>query len=98
MLPANEPKEYRFSGIAMNLNVQNLVEDGERKYDRLEFSIICWSDWHWDQLRKEWEENEFGKHPGFDGRAHASKRNASQVKYEREFWFDISEVFNRAPT
>jgi hypothetical protein len=42
---------------------------------------------------------EGSKHDGMERNpSHAAKRNASQVTYEREFWFDISEVFNRAPT
>jgi len=47
-------------------------------------------------LKKEWEENDFGMRPGFDREAHLGKREAAQVKYQREFWFDITEVFESA--
>jgi hypothetical protein len=92
------PKDYLFSGIAMELIRQSLIEDHHRKYDHLEFLITCWSDWHWEQLKKEWEANDFGRRPGFDGESHATKRIASQVRYERDFWFDISDVFDRVST
>jgi hypothetical protein len=89
------PKEARFSGINLELSAQHLIEDGIRKYDHLEFVIKCWSDFHWNLLKAEWEENDFGKRLGFDGEAHASKRSASEVTYERDFWFEITDVFNR---
>jgi hypothetical protein len=66
---------------------------GERKYDVLDLSITCWSDLHWNQLKQEWEENDLGMRHGFDREAHAAKHDASQVKYERQLWFDITEVF-----
>jgi hypothetical protein len=88
------PKNYRFSGIELNFKSQNLVEERKRKYDRLTFSIACWTDWHWDQLRNEWEKNDFGRRAGFNLKAHDTKRDLSQVRYEREFWFDIPEVFD----
>jgi hypothetical protein len=78
-------KEDRFSGIKMAPALQNMLTVEERKYDRLEFAVTCWSDWHWEQLKREWEENDFGMRPGFDREAHSAKRDASQVRYEREF-------------
>jgi hypothetical protein len=89
------PKDYQFSGITKTLKKQSLLESDGRRYDRLEFLISCWSDWHWNQLKQECETNDFGLRPGFDQTAHASKREASQVTYEREFWFDVTDVFNR---
>lgn len=90
------PEGYRFSGITKMLKQQSLIADSGKKYDRLEFLISCWSDWHWDQLKREWEANDFGKRPEFDQDAHSAKREASNVRYEREFWFDVSGVFDRA--
>jgi hypothetical protein len=89
------PENFRFSGIDMKLVKQRLVssDDGCRNYDALEFSVTCWSDWHWEQLKEEWEENGFGEHPDFSKEAHLAKRDASQMVYERTFWFDITEVF-----
>ena len=89
------PKDYRFSGITKTRKKQLLFEDGGKKYDCLEFLISCWSDWHWDQLKREWEANDFGMRPGFDREAHAAKRESARVQYQREFWFDISDVFDR---
>lgn len=89
------PKDYCFSGIDLKRNSQRLIEDGGRRYDILDFEISCWSDWHWEQLKQEWEDNDFGMRPGFDREAHAAKRNASQVRYGRQLWFDITEVFDR---
>jgi hypothetical protein len=90
------PKNYKFSGISKILQTQYVFDDDGKKYDYLKFLVSCWSDWHWDQLKREWEENDFGMRPGFDQAAHSAKREASRVQYEREFWFDISDVFDRA--
>jgi hypothetical protein len=90
------PKDYRFAGIQVKLDTQRMEEIDHKKYDILNFVVICWSDWHFEQLKKEWEENLSGTHPDFDAEAHDAKRIASQIRYEREFWFDVSDVFNRA--
>jgi hypothetical protein len=92
------PKDFRFSGIDLNIKEQRLVEGDSRIYDQLAFIVSCWSDWHWQQLKQEWEDNDFGIRSGFDQEAHSTKRAASQLAFEREFWFDITEVFNRKPT
>ena len=89
------PKGYRFSGIENKRLVQNLIEQEGKTYDRLNFLVSCWSEWHWEQLKREWEDNEFGQRVGFDIEAHQAKRSSSQVRYEREFWFDITGVFRR---
>lgn len=89
------PEDFRFSGIEMKLITQRQIpsDDGSRNYDVLEFAISCWSDWHWEQLRQEWEQNDFGENPNFSKDAHAAKRIASQVTYKRQLWFDITDVF-----
>jgi hypothetical protein len=87
------PNDSRFSGIELQRKDQKMIADGERKYDVLNLSITCWSDWHWNQLKQEWKDNDLGMRPSFDREAHAAKHDASQVKYERQLWFDITEMF-----
>ena len=86
-------KPDSFSGIEIKLDSQSLSEKNARKYDFLKFLVTCWSDCHWDQLKKEWEENDFGARPGFDAAAHAQKRQETRVGFERHFWFDITDVW-----
>lgn len=85
----------RFSGIDMKLRSQRLVVKNEAKYDYLDFIISCWSDLHWDSLKAEWEDNDFGRRSSFDLKGHHAKRQAARIDYERQFWFDITEVFDR---
>jgi len=87
------PDDYKFSGINMNLCQQNTIHENSLIFDKLLFDVTCWSDWHWDQLKDEWEQNEFGNKAGFDIEDHNKKRNASLISYKREFWFDITDVF-----
>jgi hypothetical protein len=53
--------------------LQQLIEKNQKKYDRLDFSISCWSDLHWEALKQEWEEYDFGERAGFDVAAHGAK-------------------------
>lgn len=86
------PKDFRFSGIEIKLRTQELTSgEGGRQYDVLEFAVTCWSDWHWEQLKQEWEDNDFGENPNFARDAHAAKRSASQISYDRKLWF--SDVY-----
>ena len=85
--------EIRFAEIDMKLKLQQLVMSDERKYDCLYFNITCWTEFHWDSLKKEWEENDFGQRPDFDLNGHIAKRLATQINYERQLWFDITDVF-----
>jgi hypothetical protein len=57
---------------------QKMIADGDRKYDVLELNIACWSDWHWEQLKQEWNENDLGTRPGFD--REATPRNMMHLK------------------
>ncbi|HEY7664014.1 MAG TPA: hypothetical protein VH934_12930 [Xanthobacteraceae bacterium] len=81
-----------FSGIDMTPKLQRLIVDGEKKYDCLDFTVSCWSDFHWESLKSEWEDNDFGRRPGFDVEGHYARKRAAQIEYERQFWFDITEV------
>lgn len=89
------PEDYRFSGINLKLNKQQTIHETNLIFDNLLFNISCWADWHWEQLKQEWEENEFGQRVGFDIEAHQNKRSSSMISYQREFWFDITDVFSK---
>jgi len=89
------PRDYRFSGINMHLKEQRLITDGENRYDWLNFDVSCWTDWHWEQLKRAWEDNDFGKRCDFDAETHQLKRTMSQVRYNRDLWFDVTDVFGR---
>lgn len=88
------PEDYRFSGINLKLQKQETIHKNNLIFDKLLFDISCWSDWHWFKLKEEWEENEFGQKQGFDLQMHQEKRDAAMIIYQREFWFDITDVFN----
>lgn len=87
-------KDDRFSGIDITRKEQRTLADGGKRYDCLEFSIACWSDFHWEILKKEWEDNDGGRNPSFDREGHAVKRNAARIDYERCLWFDITGVLS----
>ena len=75
-----QPPGHKSSGIELHLILQKLTRADERRYDVLKFNVTCWSDWHWDQLKKEWEDNDFGRLANFDRQAHDAKRKDSRVE------------------
>jgi hypothetical protein len=54
----------RFSGISVDPDRTALLREDERIFDRLDFRIACWRDWHWDWLKQDWEQN--GQRDDFD--------------------------------
>jgi hypothetical protein len=89
------PGDSCFSGIDMKLELQKLVADGEREYDCLDFAVSCWSDFHWESLKNEWEDSDSGQRSGFDLKGHIARRDATRIDYTRQFWFDITDIFTR---
>jgi len=81
-----------FSGISVDRGIQALLIDGECRLDRITFEVTCWTDWHWRQLKQEWEQSACGTAPGFDRRAHVAKREAARIGYRRVLWFDVTSV------
>jgi hypothetical protein len=87
------PRDAGYCGINVTVDEQQLIADGDKRYDRVGLAVSCWSAAHWNALKNEWEENDFGQRPGFDGAAHEVKRTESKINYTRTVWFDITEVF-----
>lgn len=82
----------RFSGIDMKLRSQELISGNGKLYDRLDFIVSCWSDFHWEQLKTEWENSDNGQLHGFNLENHNAKRKAARIDYERQLWFDITRI------
>ncbi len=83
-----------YSGIEKKLKKQNFFIHDEKYFDRLEFSVTCWHDFYWYKLKAEWEEAKEQnnlKEPFLSD--HQRKRQQSMLKFERIFYFDITDVF-----
>ena len=82
------------SGIEKKLKNQKLFTHNGKYFDMLEFSVTCWHDFYWDKLKAEWEEAQQQRNliePFLSD--HERKRQESKLKFERIFYFDITEVF-----
>ena len=86
------PKTHAFSGIEHKLKSQSVINKNVKMYDLLLFDVMCWTDWHWERLKAEWIDNEFGERTDFDKNEHFRKRNESMVRFERDYWFEISAI------
>ena len=85
-------KNDRFSEIRMTPTRQQLINDGERCFDCLDFDISCWHDWHWYQLKHEFEEQDIPNRTKEEQQAHFTKKAEAMIVYKRQFWFDITDV------
>ena len=86
-------EEDRFSGIDLELNFQETLNDNGKQYDRLVMDITAFRDQDFDELKQDWENN-FHKQD-FDSEAHEKKREEKLVHIQREFWFEISSFYGQ---
>jgi hypothetical protein len=80
----------RFSGIEWKLLSQRVLDHCNRTYDHLVFEVTALRDSDWAELKVEWEGAEGCRSPTFDRQAHLAERERRKIRYEAEFWFDIS--------
>lgn len=90
-----QPRGEQFSGIQWTLLKQSLVHDDARSYDHLVFEITGFRDADWEALKAEATGPNGFEHPDFDMQAHQNKRQAAMVRFNRDFWFDITSFFGR---
>ena len=93
-LVISRPLNGRFSGIRWELLRQNLQNHDEgRAFDFLVFEITAFPDRDFAALKAEWETQ--STNADFDIMAHAAKREGKIVRYERDYWFDITSFFGK---
>ena len=82
-----------YSGIKWNLISQELIEENDRYFDHMVFSVSAFRDKDWNALSAEWE----GRHdnPLFSLDDHNNKREKLAVHFTREFWFDITSFYGQ---
>lgn len=88
-----QPEEHRCSGIEWQLVQQQLQEIDARTYDVLTFAVTAFPDKDWEELRAEWEGANTAVSDHFNFEAHQQKREARQLRYVTDYWFDITSFF-----
>ena len=89
------PEGDEFSGIKWELIRQELVTDGDRKFDKLIFEITAIPEKDWEELKAEYEGPNGVESPHFNQEAHEKKRQEKMIRITREFWFDITSFFGQ---
>ncbi|MCG3203321.1 MAG: hypothetical protein NFCOHLIN_03263 [Gammaproteobacteria bacterium] len=87
------PPGEAFSGITWNPIEQQLIEDGDKIFDKLTVEITAFSEGEWEELKAEWEGPNGYRSPTFDMAAHNHKREQRMIRLKREFWFDITSSY-----
>lgn len=85
------PEGEQFSGIQYHLIKQELIGNEDKYYDHLSIEVTAFHDNDWHELKKEYEAQI--ENFDFDHEAHEQKRQEKIVKFEREFWFDITSFY-----
>jgi hypothetical protein len=92
-LIAFPPEEGKYSGIQWARKWQKLVHHDGKPYDNIMEKVTAYPQKTWIALKEEWEGPHGIADPNFDQEEHLAQRDAAQVSWEREFWFDITSFF-----
>ena len=66
----------------------------DRAYDKLNFEVSCWSDFHWQKLKEHWERITASAVPDLtELDLNQALRDRARIVYPRSFWFDITKVW-----
>lgn len=84
----------KFSGIRWELEKQELLSRNEKRYDKLIFDVIGFSDAIWDELTSRFEaiqkSGELEKMAELD-----AYRETKAYRFKREFYFDITSFYGQ---
>ena len=82
----------KYSGIRWEFEKQELLSRDEKRYDKLIFNVLGFSDAIWDELTSRFEEiqksSEFEKMAELD-----AYRESKAYRFKREFYFDIASFY-----
>jgi hypothetical protein len=82
----------KFSGIRWDLEKQELISRDEKRYDKLIFNVIGFSDAIWDELTSRFEaiqkSGELEKMVELD-----AYRESKAYRFKREFYFEITSFY-----
>jgi len=80
----------RYAEIRWKLLKQKLEKHNGRYYDVLIYKVTAFSDSDWNELKDEWESNNFFKNSKAGLLSHEKKRASKMISYTTEYWFDIT--------
>ena len=86
-------EDSKCSGIEWNLIKQELKNYNDRTYDVLYFVVTAIPDSDWEALKSEWESNDGFQSSEANLKSHMDKRDRKTIRYETEYWFDITSFF-----
>ena len=86
-----------YAGISWDQIEQSLESHDGRHYDVLIYEVTAFSESDWNELKDEWENNNYFKDSPEGFQAHEEKRVSKIIKYTTEYWFDITSFFGMAP-
>lgn len=87
------PAGETYSGIERELIRQAVVEHDDRPFDVLLFAVRAVPDSDWSPLVAELEGPEGAGSPWFDAEEHRRKRESKTIRFETEYYFDISSFY-----
>jgi len=83
-----------YAGIDWEQIEQRLESHDGRHYDILSYEVTAFSESNWNELKDEWESNNYFKDSSEGFQAHEEKRESKMISYKTEYWFDITSFFS----
>ena len=88
-----KPEDQRYAGIEFELSSQHSILIDERRYDVLKFKVNAFRDEDFEHLKAAYEGPCGAQSPKFDHEAHSALHNSLLCSAEREYWFDVTDVW-----
>ena len=85
-----------YAGIRWHLIEQNLESPNGKHYDILSYEVTAFSESDFNELKDEFESNNFFKDSPNGLQAHNEKRARKMISFTTEYWFDITSFFGIA--
>ncbi|MDO3377183.1 hypothetical protein [Geoalkalibacter halelectricus] len=86
---------WKYLDVEWNVGMQYLIHDEGRHFDQIFVAVRAIELEDWKELKAEWNGPYGHGNPEFDHEAHGKKREAKEIRFEREFWFDITSFFGK---
>lgn len=87
------PRYSRYSGIHTEVQMQTLLEEDGKFYDKVECTVSALRDADYELLKADWNKHHGYKDDPEGLEKHNEMRQKMLLSYKTEFWFDITRFY-----
>ena len=90
----SRPEDERFQGFRYITVAQDLCAIDGILYDHLTVSVQAFLEKDWHELKADWQDHNEYKNDPVGRKKHIARREAAQIIYRTEYWFNISDFMS----